>query len=123
MGLNADCLASTPPATAVGVTVRLPTGVVVTTSDAGPTFSILTRTSLNGAAQTILTSLATRLGWMLYNDSTTTLRVHYGVGASAIAFIVLMNAGDLWVDPFRYTGDVSVIATAATGNVQAVSLG
>lgn len=56
-----------------------------------------------------------RVGAIIYNDSTSTLRIRFGSGASNTDFSVVLTARALFEVPFGYPGDIDGIWEASNG--------
>ena len=66
---------------------------------------------------------ATRLGLILFNDSTASCYVKYGATASATSFTVFLGPGAYWEMPKPiWTGTVDGIWTSAAGNMRVTEL-
>ena len=86
-----------------------------------------TTTPTNVTAAASDTSLAaaqtTRVGMLLYNDSTAACYVKYGTGASATSFTVPMGPGAYWEMPKPiWRGAVNGLWTAANGAMRVTDL-
>lgn len=65
-----------------------------------------------------------RLGWYVYNDSTSPLNVKFGAVASATSFTVRIAAGGFYEMPVDliYQGQIDGIWDAANGNARMTEL-
>ena len=67
---------------------------------------------------TLLASNANRVGVTIFNDSTASLYVRFGSTASTSDFHVLLAPGGYFEMPFRYTGRIDGIWSAANGKAR-----
>ena len=84
-----------------------------------------TQTSVAGATSStsLLASNAARLGATVYNDSTAILYLLLGSGtASTSAYSVQLGAGAYYEVPYRYTGAIKGVWSAAAGNARITEL-
>jgi hypothetical protein len=65
---------------------------------------------------TILASNSNRKGATIWNDSTANLFIELGATATQAAFTAKLSAGGYYEVPFRYSGVISGIWSAANGN-------
>ncbi|MEH2453848.1 hypothetical protein [Nostoc sp.] len=66
--------------------------------------------------QTILAANSNRKGAIIWNDSTASLFLEFGAAAATNAFTAKLNPGGYYEVPFRYTGVISGLWSAANGN-------
>jgi len=78
----------------------------------------------SASSVTLLSSLATRLGAIIHNDSTSRLLIKYGSTASATSYTYPLAAGAIWEMPEPiYTGIITGIWDAdAGGNARITEL-
>ncbi|MEH2425865.1 MAG: hypothetical protein V7K48_34690 [Nostoc sp.] len=67
-------------------------------------------------SETILAANSNRKGATIWNDSTATLYLEFGAIAGTNAFIAKLNPSGYYEVPFRYTGVISGLWSAANGN-------
>lgn len=86
--------------------------------------STATHTNVAGAAADtqLLASNGSRLGFVVYNDSSAILYLKYGTGASSTSFITALAAGASWTDPFQWTGVVNGQWASATGSARVTEI-
>ncbi|MHC5833240.1 MAG: hypothetical protein ACYT04_98950, partial [Nostoc sp.] len=68
------------------------------------------------SSQVLLAANSTRKGATIWNDSTATLFIEFGATASVSAFIAKLFSSGYYEVPFKYTGVISGIWSAANGN-------
>lgn len=85
------------------------------------TISSVTNQTSSGIA---LAANANRKGFIIHNDSTTTVFLAFGATASAAAFTVRLTSQATYIlnSGAIYTGDVSRIAQAANGSLRITEL-
>lgn len=98
----------------------------VVTSTTATDAATVTRVAPNatvGLAFDLAASNAARNGLLVFNDTTGTLSIRYGAGATATDFTVRLAAGAYWEmpDPI-YTGVVTGSCSVATGGIQVTAL-
>lgn len=95
-------------------------------SEVSPTVSASAATTANvaSAATTVTLQAAntSRLGLTIHNDSTQTLYVKLGSGATATSYTVEMAAGAYFEMPYGYTGIVTGIWASANGSARMTEL-
>jgi hypothetical protein len=95
---------------------------VVATSGASSSGSATgTQTSVANATSsgTLLAASSARKGAAIYNDdNAATLKIKLGAAASATSFTYAIAPGGYYEVPFSYTGIITGIASAATGNAR-----
>lgn len=112
----------TLPAISGAVTANAGTGTFATKETRAST-ATLTNVNDTASSTTLLASNANRLGFSVYNDSTVTLYLKYGVTASLTSFTVPILAGGYFEDPWNYTGQVDGIwASDASGAARIMEL-
>lgn len=86
--------------------------------------AVLTNVSSSATNVTLSATNGQRLGWFLYNDSTSPLDVKFGVTASATSFTVRIAAGGYYEMPWDhvYQGQIDGIWDAANGNARITEL-
>lgn len=110
------------PTTAANVAVVDSAGNVSVVHEAAGT-ATLANVASSATNVTLRSAAATRLGLMIYNDSTATLYVKFGATASATSYTVQMGPGAYWEMPHPvYTGIVDGIWSAANGNARVTEL-
>jgi hypothetical protein len=90
----------------------------------GPTSIATPTTVASAAADTTLKALnRNRIGMTVYNDSTSTLYLKYGTGASATSYTVRISGGGYWEMPVPiYTGAVNGNWVSADGSAYVTEL-
>lgn len=106
------------PTTAAAVaTVTAALGLQV--NQAGAATATLSNVSSSATNVTLKASNASRLGLLIYNDSTSNLFVKFGATASATSFTVLLGPGAYYEVPAPvYTGIVDGIWSSASGSAR-----
>lgn len=91
---------------------------------ANPAFSSVSRVSASATAVTLAAAIATRVGLIIYNDSSADLYVKFGTGATSTDFTYFVPAtGTLEaLAGVSYVGDVTGVWTSATGAAQVTEL-
>lgn len=83
----------------------------------------VTKETLTGAVQTLAAANGSRRGLAIYNDSTTVVYIKLGAAATTDDWTYeLVNQGDYYEVPAGYTGIVTAISGAATGQVRVTEL-
>lgn len=59
-----------------------------------------------------------RTGVAVFNDSTATIYIKLGAGASTSSFTTSGGTGYYWESPFGYTGLITAVWSSATGNAR-----
>ncbi|OUL34104.1 hypothetical protein [Nostoc sp. 106C] len=90
-----------------------PSVTVVETTSGTSTPTTVASSTTSG---TILAANSSRRGATIWNDSTATLYLEFGATATTAAFTAKLSAGGYFEVPFRYTGVISGIWSAANGN-------
>lgn len=99
-------------------------GSLVTTPPASAT-SALSNVSGSASSVTVLASNANRLGFVLYNDSTSAVNVKLGAVASATSFTKRMLPNEQWDTNdlgVNYNGKIDAIWDSATGTMRVTEL-
>jgi len=93
------------------------------TSPASAATTVVSSVPSSGSAVTLISATASRSFFMIYNDSTESLYVKFGTGASTADFTVKILAGGYFesASPI-YTGLVSGIWSAENGNALVTEL-
>lgn len=118
-----DVLNSAPGANANGVVVRGAGTFSTTTGPGAATTGATTYTAATGAVQTVWAANTSRRGGTIYNDhATNNLYVKLGAAAATNSFTVKMVAGSYYEIPAGYTGIVTAIMSAASGNIAATEI-
>lgn len=87
------------------------------------TVATLANVSGSASSVTLRAAATTRLGLLVYNDSTASLYLKYGATASATSFTVFLGPTAYWEMPAPiYNGTVDGIWTAAAGNARVTEL-
>lgn len=83
----------------------------------------LTNVSASASSVTVIASNTSRLGAIIYNDSSATLYLKFGSTASTSSFTYLIPRNSTWEMPTRvYTGIITGIWTSATGTARVTEL-
>lgn len=93
-------------------------------SVAGSATSSVTSVAASATNVTLLSSHATRMGAIIYNDGNATLKIKFGTTASATDFTVVIpkNSGyEMWLP--CYTGRIDGIWDSATGSARITEIG
>lgn len=81
-----------------------------------PSTAALTNVTSSASSVAILAANANRRQFLIYNDSSKTLRVAFGVTASATAFSILIPSKGSYESPMNgFTGDLNGIWDSANG--------
>lgn len=96
----------------------------VTAASVAVASATLSNVNASGSAVTVLASNASRNGAIVYNDSTTNLRIKFGTAASATSFTYFLGPGATWEMPpaITYTGIITGIWDSATGAARVTEL-
>ena len=78
--------------------------------------------SASASVQTLLASNSNRYGATVYNDSSATLYLKLGSGASTSSFTLLMAANSYYEVPFHYSGIITGLWSSATGAARITEL-
>lgn len=89
---------------------------------AGAASATLTSSSTGVTSQTLFGSNAARKGAIVFNSATTNIYIAFGSTASTTSYTYKVLPGFTWEMSLLYTGIVTWIADAASGNVQATEL-
>lgn len=84
--------------------------------------SITTSVAAATTDTTVLASNVNRTGASIYNDSTATMYLKYGSGASSTSFYDVLYQGDRHVVEFGYIGQINALWSSATGNARVTEL-
>lgn len=90
-----------------------------------PKASTATLSNVSGSATSVLllASNTSRLGGLIYNDSTATLYVKFGATASSSSFTVKLLADDFYeFSGAVFTGDIEGVWASATGAARITEL-
>lgn len=99
------------------------TPTVTFTPEAPPATAVLTSVASSVSSVTILASNASRKKFIVYNDSTKTLKLAYAATATASAFTHLLAAGQVYESELHdYSGIVTGIWSAVNGNARVTEL-
>lgn len=102
-------------------TLSVDSGGKVTAKQSTSATGTLSSVAASTSTATLLVANSARVGFSLYNDSTTaTLYLALGSGASLSAFTLKMAPGGYYESPvgFSYTGIVTGVWSAASGNAR-----
>jgi len=107
--------ASTAPVAAdPALVVALSPNSALLAAPGNPT-ATLTNVAGSASSVTLIASNTNRKGAMVQNDSTATLYLKFGTGASATSYTVQMASGSYYEVPFSYTGVITGLWGSATG--------
>lgn len=83
-----------------------------------------TVTSVNASTsnQTLLASNASRVGAIIFNDSTANLFLKFGITASTTSFTVLVGGKGYYEIPFSYTGQLDAVWSTNVGAARITEL-
>jgi hypothetical protein len=82
----------------------------------------VTSVSAAVADTSLLAGNSNRLGAAVFNDSTASLYLKLGTGASTTSFTILLNRYDYYEIPWPYTGAVNGYWSSATGSARVTEL-
>ncbi|MHC5822658.1 MAG: hypothetical protein ACYT04_44190 [Nostoc sp.] len=88
----------------------------VTVAESTSSISTPTTVASTTSNQVILAANSTRKGATIWNDSTATLFIQFGATATTSAFTAKLYPSGYYEVPFKYTGVISGIWSAANGN-------
>jgi hypothetical protein len=95
----------------------------VTVIPSKPATATLANVASSASSVTLQASNAARMGWSIFNDSTSVLYLKYGTTASATSYTVQIPAGGYFeVASPVYTGRIDGIWAAANGNARVTEL-
>jgi len=95
------------------------TGALQTTANAAPATATLSNVAASITSVTLLASNTSRVGAMIFNDSSAVLYVKFGSSASSTSFVVRLNSNAYYELPAPcYTGIVTGIWASATGSAR-----
>jgi len=105
-----------------GSAVTQPISIAATVTTKAVTSATATTNTVNALASstTLLTSNSNRLGYSVYNDSTSILYLKNGTTASNTSYTLQVPANGYYECPFNYTGNVDGIWVSATGAARVV---
>ncbi len=95
----------------------------VTVIPSKPATATLANVASSGTSVTLQAANSGRMGWSVYNDSTSVLYLKYGTTASATSYTVLIPAGGYFeIAAPVYTGRIDGIWASANGNARVTEL-
>jgi hypothetical protein len=97
-------------------------GTTGTTAGGSSSMSTVSKVALTGASQTLLDANGGRLHANIYNDAATSLYVKLGAAAGLDDWTAKLAQDDNLVIPAGYTGPVTAISAAATGQARVTEL-
>lgn len=97
-----------PDGTAFSTAVTATPSTTGTLANVASSATVVTLQALN----------TSRLGWTVWNDSTSVLYLKFGSGASATSCTVKIAADGYYELPFLYTGVITGIWASANGNAR-----